>query len=282
MEKKQDAGVKNTQKKRKEIAPYGNYKNYYGYRVGQDVEEDPRFKVLKTEWFEDKDCLDIGCNNGLITINIAKKFRCQSILGVDIDSNRIEDAYWNLRKFVKMESTSKMHSKASRLEAVERANGTEQVGTSPLNEEIRGITRDCSPSDGRDLFKIVSFRQEDFVKSWHPPREKHYDTIICFSVTKWIHLNWGDDGLITLFAKIWRLLHQGGILVLEPQPWNSYEKNRRVSETATANYCNIMFYPERFQEILLDKIGFRTVENVTPSLSGKKAGFNRPVLVFRK
>lgn len=26
------------------------------------------------------------------------------------------------------------------------------------------------------------------------------------SVTKWIHFNWGDDGLITLFVKIWRLL----------------------------------------------------------------------------
>jgi hypothetical protein len=25
-------------------------------------------------------------------------------------------------------------------------------------------------------------------------------------VTKWVHLNWGDDGLITLFSKIWGLL----------------------------------------------------------------------------
>lgn len=26
------------------------------------------------------------------------------------------------------------------------------------------------------------------------------------SVTKWVHLNWGDEGLITLFSKVWRLL----------------------------------------------------------------------------
>ena len=39
-------------------------------QVGHNVEEDPRFKVFKEEWFEGKDCLDIGCNSGLITINI--------------------------------------------------------------------------------------------------------------------------------------------------------------------------------------------------------------------
>lgn len=26
------------------------------------------------------------------------------------------------------------------------------------------------------------------------------------SVSKWIHLNWGDDGLIALFFKVWMLL----------------------------------------------------------------------------
>jgi len=33
-------------------------------------------------------------------------------------------------------------------------------------------------------------------------------------VTKWVHLNWGDDGLITLFSKIWRLLQPVTILYL--------------------------------------------------------------------
>lgn len=39
-------------------------------QVGQDLEEDPRLKVMKREWFEGKDCLDIGCNSGLVTISI--------------------------------------------------------------------------------------------------------------------------------------------------------------------------------------------------------------------
>lgn len=34
------------------------------------------------------------------------------------------------------------------------------------------------------------------------------------SVAKWIHLNWGDDGLITLFVKIWRFLRPVLIILI--------------------------------------------------------------------
>lgn len=34
------------------------------------MDEDPRLKVMKKEWFEGKDCLDIGCNSGIMTIHI--------------------------------------------------------------------------------------------------------------------------------------------------------------------------------------------------------------------
>ncbi|CAN6564380.1 unnamed protein product [Malus baccata var. baccata] len=142
-------------KKRKEIFPYGNYKSYYGYRIGQEMEEDARLKVFKKEWFEGKDCLDIGCNSGIMTI---------------------------------------------------------QIGT----------------------------------------------------------------------------FLSGGNFVLEPQPWTSYEKNYRVSEvivfygicdfSSFRNYRNLMFYPKDFQDLLLDKIGFRKVEDIASSVSGSKTGFNRPIL----
>ena len=41
-------------------------------QIGEGLDEDPRLKVLKKEWFEGKDCLDIGCNSGLMTIHIGK------------------------------------------------------------------------------------------------------------------------------------------------------------------------------------------------------------------
>uniref|UniRef100_A0A1J3IV93 RNA methyltransferase n=1 Tax=Noccaea caerulescens TaxID=107243 RepID=A0A1J3IV93_NOCCA len=248
---KQQQGNGNPSKKKKsqESYPFGNYKNYYGYRISHDMDEDPRLKVMKRAWFEGKDCLDIGCNSGIMTIHIAKKFGCRSILGVDIDSSRIEDAYWHLRKFDRTQNSAKPSKKKS--------------------------------SSSADLSRIVSFQKENFVRTQHL-QDNCYDTILCLSVTKWVHLNWGDDGLITLFSKIWQLLTPGGIFVMEPQPWKSYENNRRVSETTAMNYRNIVLRPDRFQEILLDKIGFRTVEDVTSRLSGASKGFDRQILAFQK
>ncbi|GAB4839063.1 hypothetical protein Ancab_028592 [Ancistrocladus abbreviatus] len=253
--------LKKAKRKLKEVYPFGNYRNYYGYRVGQDMEEDPRFTVFKKEWFE------------------AKKFRCRTILGIDIDHDRIEDAEWSLKKFVKKKARNG-HSDAQ-VKVVEGVNGIEYAESTSLTKDQRGNKNDGSTQE-RSLLDIVSFRCENFVESWRPLPLEHYDTIVCLSVTKWVHLNWGDEGLIRLFAKMWRLLHPGGILVLEPQPWKSYCSKRLVTETAAVNFQKITCYPKYFQEILLDKIGFRSVENAASRIPGTKTGFNRPVLVFRK
>nr|XP_043629660.1 probable RNA methyltransferase At5g51130 [Erigeron canadensis] len=266
---------KNNKKRKKanEVAIFGNYRNYYGYRIDQGLEEDPRIKVMRKEWFEGKNCLDIGCNSGLITINIAKKFGCRKILGIDIDSARIEDAHWNLRKSVKM-SECKKHPVADK----SKDAGLNGIGSS-LIKTTAEISEDSVASH---LFDVVSFKKDNFVQGWSTPGDKVYDTILCLSVSKWIHLNWGDEGLTTLFAKVWRFLQPGGVFILEPQPWKSYISNRQVSEIASTNFKNFKIFPEQFQEILLDKIGFRKIENLSSSLSGSKSGFNRPILALWK
>ncbi len=54
-----------------------------------------------------------------------------------------------------------------------------------------------------------------------------FDTITCFSVTKWVHLNGGDEALQALLAKVYSLLAPGGRFILEPQQWVSYRKALR-------------------------------------------------------
>ncbi|KAK6158963.1 hypothetical protein DH2020_006277 [Rehmannia glutinosa] len=231
------AGQQQPSKKRnrKEVAIFGNYRNYYGYRVGQDLDEDSRLKVMKREWFEGKDCLDIGCNSGLITIAIAKKFGCRSILGVDIDGARIEDAHWTLRKVVRTSmnrGTYKLHRSAD----VELADCLENNATETLTDEKRDNSGYSAISVETDLLNIVSFQKGNFVQSWHPPENTYYHAIFC----------------------------------------------GRVLQTAAANYKNIQISPEDFQDVLLDKIGFRRMENITSCLSGTKSGFDRPILAFWK
>ncbi|KAG8387535.1 hypothetical protein BUALT_Bualt02G0031100 [Buddleja alternifolia] len=217
------------------------------YQVGQDLEEDPRLKVMKREWFEGKDCLDIGCNSGLITIAIAKKFGCRSILGVDIDG-------------VVKTSTHKTTCRIAQSADAELVNGLETPATETQTEVTWDGSGDSPLLETKDLLTIVSFQKGNFIQNWRPPANTRYHAILCLSVSKWIHLNWGDDGLITLFSRVWTLLHP----------------------TAAANYKNIEISPEDFQDVLLDKIGFRSVENITASLSGTKSGFDRPILAFWK
>jgi len=56
------SGDKKFREKDKEFQ-YGNYKRYYGYRT-MPLGEDPRLWILKKEWIQGKDVLDIGCNIG--------------------------------------------------------------------------------------------------------------------------------------------------------------------------------------------------------------------------
>ena len=67
------------------------------------------------------------------------------------------------------------------------------------------------------------------------PAPGSLDTVLCLSVTKWVHLHRGDAGLAALLARVAAALAPGGLLVLEPQPWRSYHaavsKLRRAART---------------------------------------------------
>lgn len=108
-----------------------------------------------------------------------------------------------------------------------------------------------------------------------------YDVILCLSVTKWVHLNWGDTGLKRLFMRVYRHLRPGGMFILEPQPWESYVRRRKLTDNISRNYHSIRLKPDQFSSYLVQEVGFASFEHLgAPKCSVR--GFQRPIYVFHK
>ncbi|GAB9474479.1 RNA methyltransferase [Globisporangium polare] len=125
----------------------------------------------------------------------------------------------------------------------------------------------------------VVFKREDIVTDTHAGKD--YDFITCFSVTKWIHLFHGDDGIKGVFAQIHQLLAPGGRFIVEPQPWKSYHKRKFTSEVTAANYQKIELRPKDFPAFLVDTIGFKKCTFLQVCRTSAN-GFRRPVYVVEK
>ncbi|XP_067951051.1 7SK snRNA methylphosphate capping enzyme-like [Watersipora subatra] len=109
-----------------------------------------------------------------------------------------------------------------------------------------------------------------------------FDIILALSVTKWIHLNNGDEGLKRSFKRMYLQLNPGGILILEPQMWPSYKKRKSLTEKIRENFDKILLRPDQFNEYLLSsEVGFVTCERLNVQDHQSK-GFRRPVFVFHK
>jgi hypothetical protein len=92
---------------------------------------------------------------------------------------------------------------------------------------------------------------------------QRFDVITCMSVTKWIHLNHGDAGIAHFFKACYEMLNEGGLLIVEPQPWKSYQRRRHVSPMVTSRFEEgpdmIRLRPEFFADSALPAAGFRAV-----------------------
>ncbi len=75
---------------------FGNFEHFY-YNKFLSVFNDERLKYFDEEMIINKKCLDIGCNNGILTILIALNFRPEKIDGIDIDAKLIKKAIKNYK-----------------------------------------------------------------------------------------------------------------------------------------------------------------------------------------
>ncbi|XP_050304543.1 7SK snRNA methylphosphate capping enzyme-like isoform X2 [Anthonomus grandis grandis] len=250
---------------------YGNYNRYYGYR-NPNNDTDHRLRVFSHHpyLFENKDILDIGCNIGHITLSVARDFRARTVTGIDIDPKLISIARKNVKHYVKTEENTTAGSET-----------TPDTKTVPEKSSRFHDSRE----QGRGFPKNVTFKQCNYVledESLLALEQPQFDIILCLSITKWIHLNWGDNGLKLAFRRMYEQLRPGGKLILEPQHWAGYKSKKKLTETIYKNYNSIEFFPDKFRDFLLSPtVGFAKSE-ILGYPQHRNSGFRRPIQVFTK
>lgn len=317
---------KNTNKYTNNNQPhYGNYPHYYGYRHSSSDDIDSRVSLMEAQWLHGKEVLDVGCNAGKVTLEVARTFNPRRIVGVDIDQSLIMTAKKNLKQY--NQKCSMMKSKEGCVSYKRKRNGSGEVTDSKrfkngggdlkgdLNRNSNGngnlidnsngnLNSECLVNDGAKEVKLlcgkdngvwknknvelplrnIFFIQADYVPDMDVPMTTivpEFDVILALSVTKWIHLNYGDEGLKKVFEKMYMQLREGGLLVLEPQDWPSYRRKKKMV-TQTTNSCkDLHFKPVQFTEYLINSVGFKTGRLLGTSQHPSK-GFQRQVILFAK
>lgn len=135
-----------------------------------------------------------------------------------------------------------------------------------LSEERRNA---CS-------FVCADFMQDSAEYFENLGREKEFDVILLFSITKWLHLHHGDSGLLRLFAALYQLLPPNGILIVEPQEWGNYKKAVGKNKSLRPVFKEIKMRPPF--EFELKGVGF----GLETTIEREEGGFSRPLLVWRK
>ncbi|KDQ60125.1 hypothetical protein JAAARDRAFT_56097 [Jaapia argillacea MUCL 33604] len=255
--------------------------NYHGYYAKRSKIGDRRLALLSSEIFKGARVLDVGCNEGWVTCEIAQRWHADKVVGVDIDDMLIRAA-WKRRRLV-----WSIQSPA--------APSNNQAGTGGDSKGDEDIDPHYFPASFEHMFGAlpnppfqnhqvhtfphnVSFRCADWVNGEIPEDLEGYDVVVAFSVTKWIHLNGGDNSLMRFFRRVFSVLKPGGVFILEVQLWDMYNKTRRLHPGLKQIYKTLKIRPDRFDEIL-QSIGFCPAERV--GRPGEN-GFSRPIDLYRK
>jgi len=127
------------------------------------------------------------------------------------------------------------------------------------------------------------FKQENYLKEFKPNEiaKEKYDVIFCLNTSKWIHLNFGDNGIKMLFINVYNQLEEKGYFIFQFQNWKSYKKRKNLSKYIHKTFSEIKLKPDNFEEYLQTMLHFKLVKKITLPNNSKKM-YERPLFIFQK
>lgn len=221
---------------------YGNFINYYSFHPAED-----RLNLFPTHIWEQTNenleepflVLDIGCNSGNFT----------------------QIVYPFLKK----------HTKRKVIVLGVDIDGDLITRAEENNQFNENVMYAC--------LDIMKSKEDGFRGHLNYHGKTKFDAVFCLSVTMWIHLNSGDDGLREFLQTVSNLSE---MLIIEPQPWKCY--NSALKRMKKANDV----FP-RFKELTLRNNIEADIEMILIKDQGLEKFFetvptkwNRKICFFKK
>ncbi|ESO05521.1 hypothetical protein HELRODRAFT_111074 [Helobdella robusta] len=241
---------------------HGNFNLFSSYKNSHY--HDKRLDSLPRDKFLDKEVLEIGCNSGFVSIKLSKDFMAKKVLGVDINEKLVNASRSNLNYFSNLSSRKSTSSQPSLYpEHFSKSFGSMCHPLLNLDLTCHEWTNHVKDEVDDDCLKFphnIHFKCADYVPTSQleiKNETPQYDVIVALGVTKYIHLNYGDEGLKRTFQKIYRQLRPGGRFIMQAQRWSTYKKKKRINEETLARYKGIKLLPNTFKQYLISpEVGF--------------------------
>ncbi|CAG8596213.1 10403_t:CDS:2, partial [Acaulospora colombiana] len=197
---------------------------------------DPRLLLLPPDTFKGKRVLDIGCNEGWVTIDIAQRFSPAKIIGVDIDASLIGGA-WKRRRFIwSLQNTSPSttdatspsgseHDQSARSKKRKRMDSQNTVSRDPTSAFFSNV--ELSP-DRSDVFAYFPQSMEYMFGplSMPPPSSKN--------VTPEIHHPFPHN--VTFYTADWMKSTRNVVLSNEAETGQAESSNAAMEKEDREGY----------------------------------------------
>lgn len=241
----------------------GQFGNLLSYYTRQKLEPwtDLRVHQLPPQYINKRSVLYIGCHDGTVPVELALRFQPASIEAIDIDSKLLCKAVERC-KFVDRALTLPLDKSHGFLGEFASAKDDDWVG---LLLKMREVKR------SGPLLETIRFRLKNILDLDDCYRNQRFSTVFCLKLTKYVQLNFGDEGLKVLFRNLYELLEVGGILIFQPHTLESYKKFKSFAPICAENFKAMQIFPEHFESFLTQNYRFELLQKIVLENSGKKA-----------